>query len=433
MFPSGYKRDIKYGQPDPPQQILRTETVTRIGAADSPSVIVASPEALAEKVIDRRSLDEARITVKRGDSIPVSDLVKRLLDLGFSPVEYVYEPGQFARRGSILDVYSYSGELPYRIDYFGDEIDSIRTFDIETQLSEEKRDSVTIVAPGTSERASGVSLPEFLGKDTVIVCRDPEGIMARVRAICSEEFSPNALHAGEGDPEAMKKLVDPDAFCGLFASMKTVRVSATEPPRSFAADVTLRFDCTLQTLYHKNFDLISESFKRLLDEGYRIFILSDSEHQIDRLRAIFDDRGDSIEFTPVLRTVHEGFSDNGLKLCFFTDHQIFDRFHNYSLRSDKARGGKLALSIKELNQIEVGDYIVHIDHGIGRFGGLVKTSVNGKPQEMIKLYYQNNDLVLVSIHGLHKLSKYRGKDGVPPKISRLGSGAWTRLKERTKS
>ncbi len=433
IFPSGYKRDIKYGQVDPPAQILRTETLDSLSGKKKPRWVVTYPEALAEKVADASDLDKNRILVRRGDRVILSDLLVRLRELGFKETDYVYEPGQFARRGSIVDVYSFSGELPYRIDFFDDEVDSIRTFNIETQLSETKVEEVSVVAPGTSEQGAGISLLEFMGEKTVVVCRSPQFVAERVKAIGEESFSESAMIADEGDRESMAKVVDGTDFERRLSDMKIVRWGAQDPGADFRADATVRFDCVLQSLYHKNFDLIADSFADFLSQGYRIFILSDSVHQTDRLKAIFEDRGDDICFTPVDHTLHEGFADRENRLCFFTDHQIFDRFHNYSLRSDKARSGKLALSLKELNQIETGDYIVHIDHGIGRFGGLVRSTVNGKPQEMIKLFYQNNDLVLVSIHALHKLSKYRGKEGVEPKISKLGSGAWARMKERTKS
>ncbi len=231
----------------------------------------------------------------------------------------------------------------------------------------------------------------------------------------------------------MSKVVDPETFIRRMLGMKTVKFGPSEAGAVFTPDATMRFECSPQVLYHKNFSLISESFTRFLSEGYRILILSDSVHcQTDRLRSIFEDRGDKIEFTPVEYTIHEGFVDHATKTCFFTDHQIFDRFHNYNLPLRQGARRETGAFAQELNQIETGDYIVHIDHGIGRFGGLVRTSVNGTPQEMIKLYYQNNDLVLVSIHALHKLSKYRGKEGIPPKISKLGGGAWTRMKEKTK-
>lgn len=435
IFPSGYKRDIKYGQPDAPQQILRTETLNAL--SDSKSLVryvVSYPEALAEKVADAATIADNSIALKRGSRIILSDLTARLRELGFRETEYVYEPGQFARRGSIVDVYSYSCELPYRIDFFDDEVDSMRTFIVETQLSETKLDEIRIIPPTSSESsAKGISLPEFVDDNTTVFCHDPAWLLERVRSVASENFSTAALIADEGDERAMEKVVDPEAFARRLNEMKIVKFGASAPDSLFQADATVTFQCSPQALYHKNFELIADSFRSFLADGYRLFILSDSPFQAERLRTIFADRGDDIPFTAVDRTLHEGFVDREGKNCFFTDHQIFDRFHKYNLRSDRARSGKLALSLRELNQIEIGDYIVHIDHGIGKFAGLVRTDVNGTPQEMIKLLYQNDDIILVSIHALHKLSKYRGKEGVAPKINKLGSGAWNKLKERTKT
>lgn len=433
IFPSGYKRDIKYGQIDAPSQILRTDALSRLRSARGLRFVVSCPEALAEKVADRTDMANNTLALKVGQMVPMSDIVKRLVELGFNSVEYVYEPGQFARRGSILDVYSYAGELPYRIDFFDTEIDSIRTFNVETQLSEEKLKEVDLVPPAASDSPRGISLIEYMGERTIIAARQPQYVVGRVRAVAAEEFSSSAIIAAEGDPDAMKKVVDPDVFEKVWNSLRLLHYGPDPKAPDDTRTVRIDFNTSLQTLYHKNFDLIADSFTRFLDDGYRILILSDSPYQSERLRSIFDDRGESITFTPVDATVHEGFVDHTSKICFFTDHQIFDRFHKYSLRSDKARAGKMALSLKELNQIETDDFIVHIDHGIGRFGGLIHTDVNGHPQEMIKLVYQNNDIVLVSIHALHKLSKYRAKDGIPPKVSKLGGGAWMRMKERTKA
>lgn len=435
IFPSGYKRDIKYGQPDPPSQILRTEVLNALGNRKSPlRYVVSYPEALAEKVADAATIADNSVTVKVGGRMILSDLIGKLRELGFRETEYVYEPGQFARRGSIVDVYSYSCELPYRVDFFDDEVDSIRTFNVETQLSEEKLSDINILPPSSSETGEkGISLLEFVDDSTILFCQNPSYLIERIHAISGETFSTAALIADEGDDKAMEKVVDAEAFTRRFAAMKTVRYGHMGSDAEFNADASLQFNCGPQALYHKNFELISESFRKFLSDGYRIFILSDSPYQAERLRNIFDDRGDKIPFTAVERTLHEGFVDHDGKNCFFTDHQIFDRFHKYNLKSDKARSGKLALSLRELNQIEIGDYIVHLDHGIGKFAGLVRTDVNGTPQEMIKLLYQNDDIILVSIHALHKLSKYRGKEGVPPKINKLGSGAWNKLKERTKT
>lgn len=435
IFPSGYKRDIKYGQPDAPSQILRTEVLNALGDKKSPLIYVISyPEALAEKVADAATIADNSVSLKVGGRIILSDLTGRLRELGFRETEYVYEPGQFARRGSIVDVYSYSCELPYRIDFFDDEVDSIRTFNVETQLSEEKLESINVLPPSSSETSEkGISLLEFVDDGTLVMCQSPSYLLERVKGVSEETFSSAALIAEEGDAKAMEKVVDAEAFTRRFAGMKVVKFGSQGSDADFRADAVISFNCGPQALYHKNFELISDSFLKFLADGYRIFILSDSPYQAERLRNIFEDRGDKIPFTAVDRTLHEGFVDHDGKNCFFTDHQIFDRFHKYNLKSDRARSGKLALSLRELNQIEIGDYIVHIDHGIGKFAGLVRTDVNGKPQEMIKLLYQNDDIILVSIHALHKLSKYRGKEGVPPKINKLGSGAWNKLKERTKT
>lgn len=435
IFPSGYKRDIRYGQPDGPQQILRTETLDRLGSGTPPRWIVTYPEALAEKVADGKVLADNTVRLHTGDTIKISDLQKRLLELGFNKVDYVYEPGQFAVRGSIVDIFSFSHDMPYRIDFFDDEIDTMRFFNVETQLSEDKIEEAAVMGRNASDAPGGVSLLDSMPDGTVLFCADPDYVAERVAAIASGHFSESAAIANEGDVDAMQKVVDPDAFRKRLRDLRIVRYTPNKeaPSRNEQADAVVAFDTDPQVLYHKNFNLIAESFTDFIGKGYRILVLCDSALQSNRLKDIFEDRGDSIVFTPVEPTVHEGFVDNDTKTCFFTDHQIFDRFHNYTLHSDKVRGGRVAMSLKELNQIEVGDYIVHIDHGIGRFGGLVRTDTNGRPQEVIKVFFQNNDLVLVSIHQLHKLSKYRGQDGVAPKVSKLGSGAWQRLKERTKS
>ncbi len=433
MFPSGYKRDIKYGQVDPPSQILRTEALNRWHLDSAPQYVVTYPEALAEKVASRRTIDEHTIHLVSGGEYDLTDIIKWLRGNGFSEVDYVYEPGQFASRGSILDIFGYSNELPLRIDFFGDEIDSIRLFNIETQLSEQKLNEVSITSGIASESSSGGSLLDYIDSSTLFVVRDADYTVSRIRAIAGEDFSQSALIAGEGDSAAMNQVVDADEFSRQFAGFRQLRFTSGARPDT-EAGASIDFGCSPQIIYHKNFDLIADSFTQFINDGYTIYILSDSEKQIERLNAIFADRGNStISFSPVLPTLHEGFSDKGLRMCVFTDHQIFDRFHKYTLKSDRARSGKLALSLKELSAIEPGDYIVHVDHGVGRFAGLLRTNVNGRTQEMIKLVYANDDIIFVSIHALHKLAKYRGKEGVPPKINKLGTGAWNKLKERTKS
>ena len=435
LFPSGYRRDIHYGQPDPPSQILRTEVLDAWKSSRKLRWVVTSPEALAEKVPVPEKLADNTISITVKEKLEPTDLATRLRKLGFREVDYVYEPGQFARRGSIIDVFSFASEYPYRLDFFDDEVDSLRSFSVETQLSRGKVERVSLIPAPTWEETTdkGVSLLEFIGGEGPLFVSDARHLLQRVGEIASREFSQSALIADEGDPEAMKNVVSFPDFNSRLEKMRIFEFGASANATGLeTAQLVINYDTSLQTLYHKNFELISESFSRLIGEGFRLLILSDSPAQSERLKAIFEERGDNIPFTPVDRTLHEGFLDNERKICYFTDHQIFDRFHKYSLRSDRARSGKVALSLKELNQIETGDFIVHVDHGIGRFGGLVKTEVNGRPQELIKLIYANDDIILVSIHALHKLSKYRGKEGIPPKVNKLGSGAWNKLKERTK-
>ena len=431
VFPSAYKRDIKYGQIDPPSQVARTEALKAWKDDPQLKIVITYPEAIAEGVATWKELAENSRKLHIGDKIPPLALRDWLLEKGFFKVDYVYEPGQFAMRGSIIDIFSFSNEIPFRIDFFDNEIDTIRTFDVETQLSVKKYEEFTITA-NVNPEVINVSLLDFIEPDTLIAFRDKDFTLSRIREIAAETFSDSSIIADEGDKDALKHVIDPDAYSVKIEQFNTVFFSAAGKP-DIAANASIDFKCTPQALYHKNFDLISDSFTDFIAKGYKIFILTDSAKQIERLKEIFADRGDQIQFAPIITTLHEGFVDHISKTCIFTDHQIFDRFHKYTLKSDRARSGRLVLSLKELGSITPGDYIVHVDHGIGKFAGMIRTKVNGTMQEVIKLVYKNDDIILVSIHSLHKLAKYRGKDGVPPKISQLGTGAWNRMKERTKS
>ncbi|MBV4243953.1 transcription-repair coupling factor [Parabacteroides johnsonii] len=431
FFPSAYRRAIKYGHVDPANEILRTEVLSTLQDPTVPFVIVTYPDALAEKVISREVLKENTLKISVGeklDNMFVSDVLD---EYGFEQVDYVYEPGQYAMRGSILDVFSFSYEFPYRIDFFGNEVETIRSFDVETQLSKEKLDSIYIVPEMTKGNRTNSSLLDSLPSETLLASKDLAWVKERIGSIWNEEPIIGDEESFADIEQLRVKLITGEdflrtalGFCRLHFGTRVTGV----------ADATLTFSMEAQPIYHKNFDLVSESFHKYLENGYTLYILSDVEKQATRIRAIFEDRGDNIPFTSVNKTIHEGFADETLRVCLFTDHQLFDRFHKFNLKSDKARSGKLSLSLKELNQFTTGDYIVHIDHGVGQFGGLVRTEVNGKMQEAIRLIYQNNDIIFVSIHSLHKLSKYKGKDsGEPPKLSKLGTGAWEKMKERTKS
>ena len=452
FFPSGFKRAVKYGQRDAASMVLRTEVLSRVSGGGLPLFVVTSPQALAELVVDRNALQGQTLEVAVGQTLDVMVVQKTLLRLGFSRVDYVYEPGQFSLRGSLLDVYSYSSEFPFRIDFFGDEVDSIRTFDVQDQLSLRKMERVSIIPDsGGGEDATLQSFLSFLPADTLLITRDVAYVADCVRQIWTEGFSAQALvveaaekdaaqGAGAGSPMPDSKaeaplvrerlLAEPDAFQGQLEQFRTIMLAASAPQ---SADVQLEAHTTAQPIFHKNFELLFQAFLDYQERDYDIYVLSDNPSQTDRLESIFHDRQLGIRFTPVSRTLHAGFVDDDLHLCCFTDHQIFDRFHRYTLRSDRTRNGRVALTLKELQQFQVGDYVVHIDHGVGRFGGLLRIPNGDTWQEVIKIIYKNDDVVFVSIHSLHKVSKYRGRDGEPPRVSALGTGAWERMKERTKA
>ena len=486
FFPSSYRRAVKYGQRDAANEILRTETLSRLAALTSVDTqkastgkgagkntdsaaealyVVTCPEALSELVVSKRRLDERTINIAVGDIIDFADLGRQMREFGFKEVDYVYEPGQFAMRGSIIDVYSYSSELPFRIDFFGDEVDTIRTFEVADQLSKDAKQQVRIVpelAQLTEEKQPFTSL---LPDDALLVMKDRLYLCSTIEQIYNDGFSQQAMTERlEGATEVeqqqimrdMRKennLVAPSKFREEICRFCLVEFGAKP---SGTPQVSIEFHISPQPLFHKNFSLLTQTLDDYLLQGYQLYILADSEKQTQRLRDIFDSeelqqmrrnsqhlntstpqhlniQHSTLPFTPVNRTLHEGFADNDLRLCFFTDHQIFDRFHKYNLKSDAARTGKMALTMKELQEMEPGDFIVHVDFGIGKFGGLVRVPVGDSYQEMIRLYYQRGDIVDVSIHSLYKISKYRRSDtGEPPRLSTLGTGAWEKLKERTK-
>ena len=434
FFPSSYRRAIKYGQKDAGNEILRTEVLSRIQKGDHVS-IVTCPEAVAEKVVSSKELSNRTLKLEVGEHTEVDTIMDILADFGFERVDYVYEPGQYALRGSIVDVFSYASEYPYRIDFFGDEIDSIRTFEVDTQLSKERKQSIAIV-PELSLSGSGefVSFFDFIPRDSILVMKDFFWVKEHIDKIHEDAVSPLALAADEEHKKELlniaKNLIDGGEF--MMQSLNFRRIEFGNKPTG-TPQATLTFDTQAQPIFHKNFELVSSCFREFIEKGYTLYICTDSEKQAKRLKDIFEQRGDNISFTYVNKTLHEGFTDHALKGCFFTDHQIFDRFHKYNLRSERARSGKVALTLKELSQFEPGDYVVHIDHGIGKFAGLVRLPNGDSTQEVIKLIYQNDDVVFVSIHSLHKVSKYKGKEGEPPRINKLGTGAWEKIKEKTKT
>ena len=451
LLPSSYRRAVKYGQRDAGSEILRTETMAALSAEKTegkPLYIVTEPSALAERVVSKERLNDQTIRLETGQEVEVVALEKQLRALRFQEVDYVYEPGQFAVRGSILDVYSYSSEYPFRIDFFGDEIDTLRTFEVETQLSLQKRKQVEIVPElAQADHEQLTSFLHLLPEETLIVTKDLHYVADRIGKIFDEGFSKSAQTEqmegkSEVEQEAIRqqmlaetKLIGRGKFLTDALGFRRIE-TATSPTHTAEAVITC--ETTPQPLFHKNFDLLLQTLRDDAAGGKRVFILADSQKQNDRLREIFASKvsesgGAPVAYTPVDRTLHEGFNDETLGMALYTDHQIFDRFHKYTLRSDKAKQGKMALTMKELREMEPGDFVVHVDFGIGKFAGLVRVPAGESYQEMIRLVYQHGDIADVSIHSLYKISKYRrAESGEAPRLSILGSGAWNKLKEKTK-
>ena len=384
--------------------IQRTETLSALNEAHPNKggglIIVTYPEAIIESVPAKEELSSISCQLSVGQEIQISAVSHQLSELGFEHVDFVFQPGQYAVRGSIVDIYSYSHDNPYRLDFFGDEIDSIREFDIEDQLSKKKVEKAEIV--GAKSQESGVKsyILDYLSEETVWVSNDWSIVQFKIE-------------------DLRLKIED----------RKTIEIAEKS---TFATHSKIAFETIPQPVFHKQFDILTDDLKRHIEDGYKVYILAEQQKQLDRLKAIFEAQDADISFIPINATLHEGFIDKELKICCYTDHQIFERFHRVTMTSENARRGKAIITLREINQLQIGDYVVHSDHGIAKFGGLVTTPVNGKPQEMIKLNYRDGANVFVSIHNLHRISKYKGREGSEPTIARLGSGAWERLKERTK-
>ncbi len=403
FFPSGKRRRTI----DEAMVIQRTETLAALSNEEKDiHCVITYPEALAEGVPTKADLTSRSLTLKKDEEIQISTLSSKLSDLGFEHVDFVFQPGQYAVRGSIVDIYSYSHDNPFRIDFFGDEIDSIREFDIEDQLSKNKVNSAEITAaPLPSSQNQETYITAYLNNRFVWVSNDWQIVQYKLN--------------GLGLPD------------NIFDINHTDTIELAEKS-SFATHSKVSFDTLPQPVFHKQFDILTDDIKKHIEDGYKIYILAEQSKQLDRLKAIFEAQDETVSFIGINATLHEGFVDRGLKICCYTDHQIFERYHRVTMTSENARRGKAIITLREINQLQVGDYVVHSDHGIAKFGGLVTTPVNGKPQEMIKLNYRDGANVFVSIHNLHRISKYKGREGSEPTIARLGSGAWERLKERTK-
>ena len=427
FFPSSYKRSVAYGAEDAQGVVQRTAALTAIRSLKEGYVVVCTyPEALAERVADAETLGRDTIRVAVGDSISPEVLVDALVDAGFEKVDFVYEPGQYSVRGGIVDVFSYSESKPYRVDFFGDEVDSIRRFEISSQLSADKLDRVEILPDLTASGSSSerVSLARFIGDAATFWCYDADYVLRRINDLRRK------VVADLEDPAQIDRLLT--SRNGLLSDIGGSRLlMLRDNLKERPADAEVLFSTAPQPAFNKNFVLLADDMIRNGLRGYETYILSENRAQMERLGNIFHQIGrGQVVVRPLALTLHEGFVDNDLKLCLYTDHQIFDRYQRYRINGEIKRDEQM--TIAELNQLRPGDYVVHIDHGVGRFDGLVKITENGKTHEAIKLVYKDGDVLFVNVHSLHRISRYKSGDGEPPKVYKLGTGAWQKLKNAAK-
>ena len=446
-FPSSFKNRKNFRVLNSSHLMLRTEALTKLSVGGNKKILVTYPEAIFEKVIQPSTISGNIINIKTNDTIQPEGLMELFVMYGFVRTDFVYEPGQFALRGGILDIYSFGNEKPYRIELFGNEIDSIRIFDPETQLSERKLLQVNII-PNVDklpeafedENASKISLLEFLPENTICWIKDWDVIEEKIRV--QEDDLVGFLdllrdghfqqQADEEDVPVLKKVEWTDftkapVVKELLAQRRIVEFGY----KPFFANAEIEWETKEQPAFNRQFDLLIKDLKSLESAGYGIYIFAEQVKQLERLNSIFTDLNTEIQFTPVGTSIHEGFIDHSLKIVCYTDHQIFQRYHKYKVK--QAFSKNKALTLKTLRDLQPGDFVTHIDHGVGTYSGLQKLEVNGKIQEAVRIIYKDSDILYVNINSLHKISKYTGKEGTVPKINKLGSDVWVKLKEKTKA
>lgn len=433
FYPGSYRRPYEIEETDNANVLLRAEVLGRINSRKKPALIVSYPDALFEKVVTRKELERNTLKVRTGDTLSLDFLNEALFEYHFKRVDFVSEPGEFSVRGGIVDVFSFSHDEPYRIEFFGDEIDSIRSFDVESQLSSRRVDRITII-PNVADKIlheARVSFLRYIASGTVVFLKNPALCQARLDSLfarATEAFGKLGEEVSHASPESLFQ--DGQSFSELLQPFRQVFLEGPAPDH-LSNPLQIELPTLPQPAFNKQFDLLLERLRENRDAGMRNYIFCATEQQARRFHDIFEEIGQQVPYSTVVKPLYQGFESRDLKLCCYTDHQIFERYHRFHLRNGYAK--KQAISLKELNKLEVGDYVTHIDHGIGKFGGLQKIEVEGKMQEAIKLVYGDRDILYVSIHSLHKIAKYNGKDGVVPKIYKLGSGAWKKLKQKTKS
>lgn len=432
FYPGSYRRPYQIEETDNANVLLRAEVLNRINSRKKPALIITYPDALFEKVVTRKELEKNTLKINLNDTLSLDFVNEVLFEYRFKRVDFVTEPGEFSVRGGIVDVFSFSNDEPYRIEFFGNEVDSIRTFDVETQLSTDQIKKISII-PNVENKAiqeTRESFLKYISSDTIILAKDMDLISARI--------DKNFEKAQEAF-QTLSKDIKHATPAELFASSQDLNtqllgftlIEISNRPVT-KADYAIKFDIKPQPSFNKQFDLLIENLNENREAGYKNYIFCVSEQQAKRFHDIFDDADlDVKQYETVVFSAFQGFIDHDLKIVCYTDHQIFERYHKFHLKNGYAK--KQAITLKELTNLEVGDYVTHIDHGIGKFGGLQKIDVDGKKQEAIKLIYGERDVLYLSIHSLHKITKYNGKDGKPPQVYKLGSKAWKTLKEKTKS
>ena len=436
FFPDSFRRPTLFEELENNNVLVRTEAVNKISAAyHSNEILVTYPEAIFEKVVDPAHLEAQKITIKKGEELDVDTIIEFLIDYGFERTDFVYEPGQFSIRGGIIDIFSFGNEWPYRVELFDDEVESIRLFNPTTQLSLKNIERVSII-PNISNKFSQeqkVSIFKVFPDDACLWLKDVDMLLEKL-AICQEKAKAYAEQVKYSDDEELKKLLDdrafifPDQIIGELDSYDIILLK--KGTKAIKIDTEIKYNSIPQPTFNKNFKLLLEDLSKNEEEGLETFILTENNRQIERFYNIFEDLGAQVNFHPILKAIHSGYIDKDLNVALYTDHQIFERFHRFKLK--KGFNKEAALNLRMLKELKPGDFVTHIDHGIGRYSGLEKLEINGKSQESVRLMYLNNDVLYVGINSLHKISRYVGKEGTPPRLSKIGGEAWKNLRRKTK-
>lgn len=437
FYPGSYRRPYQIEETDNANVLLRAEVLNRINSRKKPSIIVSYPDAVFEKVVTRKELDKNTLKVATGDNISIDFINEVLFEYNFKRVDFVAEPGEFSVRGGIIDVFSFSNDNPYRMEFFGNEVDSIRTFDVETQLSIEKQKKITIIPNVENKflKENRESFLDYINPQTVIFIQNTDLLLSKLDKLfdkANEAFEKLSKEIQHATPETM--FLNQTSFVKKALDFTIVEF-ASKP--IFRTQKTVEFHTQPQPSFNKQFDLLLNNLNDNHFNGYKNYLFCSNEGQAKRFHDIFETLDEANhenirkQYKTIVAPLYQGFIDEENQIACYTDHQIFERYHKFNLKNGYSK--KQNITLKELTTLSVGDYVTHIDHGIGKFGGLQKIQVEGKTQEAIKLVYADNDIVYVSIHSLHKISKYNGKDGAPPKIYKLGSSAWKTLKQKTKA